>query len=117
MFNGQTAIAEIQALAEQTQVHSFGHDLVRHNIVVFRQGEGALQVFPPLLDVIPEARLNLVIHHLKEDNARDAFELIKDVSPSVPHEYILKGTVYAALGQEQHSVSVTLYQLYILGDY
>ncbi|XP_044731989.1 intraflagellar transport protein 56 [Chrysoperla carnea] len=104
LFNGQTAISEIQNLAEQTSVHSFGHDLVRHNIVVFRQGEGALQVFPPLLDVIPEARLNLVIHYLKDDNAKDAFELIKDLSPSVPHEYILKGTVYATLGQEQHSV-------------
>ena len=28
--------------------------------VVFRAGEGALQVLPPLVDVIPEARLNLV---------------------------------------------------------
>jgi len=28
--------------------------------VVFRGGEGALQVLPPLVDVIPEARLNLV---------------------------------------------------------
>jgi hypothetical protein len=27
---------------------------------VFRAGEGALQVLPPLVDVIPEARLNLV---------------------------------------------------------
>lgn len=50
--------------------------------------------------------MNLVIHYLKDDNAKDAFELIKDLSPSVPHEYILKGTVYATLGQEQHSVSI-----------
>ena len=28
--------------------------------MVFRGGEGALQVLPPLVDVIPEARLNLV---------------------------------------------------------
>ena len=27
---------------------------------MFRGGEGALQVLPPLVDVIPEARLNLV---------------------------------------------------------
>ena len=34
--------------------------------VVFRGGEGALQVLPPLIDVIPEARLNLVIYYLKQ---------------------------------------------------
>ena len=34
--------------------------------VVFRAGEGALQVLPPLIDVIPEARLNLVIYYLKQ---------------------------------------------------
>ena len=36
--------------------------------VVFQNGEGALQVLPPLVDVIPEARLNLVIYYLKEGN-------------------------------------------------
>jgi intraflagellar transport protein 56 len=45
---------------------SFGHDLIRHNLVVFRGGEGALQVLPSLVDVIPEARLNLVIYYLKQ---------------------------------------------------
>jgi hypothetical protein len=45
---------------------SFGHDLIRHNLVVFRAGEGALQVLPSLVDVIPEARLNLVIYYLKQ---------------------------------------------------
>ena len=34
--------------------------------VVFRGGEGALQCLPPLIDVIPEARLNLVIYYLKQ---------------------------------------------------
>jgi intraflagellar transport protein 56 len=33
---------------------------------VFRGGEGALQVLPPLVDVIPEARLNLVIYYLRQ---------------------------------------------------
>lgn len=33
--------------------------------VVFRGGEGALQTLPPLVDVLPEARLNLVIHYLQ----------------------------------------------------
>ncbi len=44
---------------------TYAKDLIRHNLVVFRSGEGALQVLPPLVDVLPEARLNLVIYHLK----------------------------------------------------
>jgi intraflagellar transport protein 56 len=30
-------------------------------------------VLPPLLDVIPEARLNLVIYYLKNDEVNEAF--------------------------------------------
>ena len=44
-------------------------DLVRHNRAVFRDGDGAVRVFKPLMtngDVPPEARLNLVIHYLKQ---------------------------------------------------
>lgn len=41
----------------------FCHALLQ---VVFRGGEGALQVLPPLVGVIPEARLNLVIYYLKQ---------------------------------------------------
>lgn len=33
--------------------------------VIFRSGEGALQVLPQLLGVVPEARLNLAIYHLR----------------------------------------------------
>ena len=34
--------------------------------VVFRGGEGSLQCLPKLIDVIPEARLNLVIYYLRQ---------------------------------------------------
>ena len=36
------------------------NDLIKHNLVVFNGGEGALKTLPSLVDVIPEARLNLV---------------------------------------------------------
>ena len=54
-------------------------DLLRHNLVVFRAGENALQVLPPLIDVVPEARLNLVIYYLKNEEVNEAFHLIKDM--------------------------------------
>lgn len=33
--------------------------------VVFRDGDAALQVLPSLIDTLPEARLNLIIFHLR----------------------------------------------------
>ena len=74
--------------------------LIKHNLSVFRQGEGALKTFPGLTHVIPEARLNLVIWHLRHGEPRDAFALIKDLEPNTPQEYILKAIVNASIGQE-----------------
>lgn len=104
LYNGKAAEAEMKSLIDHnSQNFTFGHDLIKHNIVVFRGGEGALQTLPPLLDVIPEARLNLVIYYLKQDEIQEAYELIKILDPAVPQEYILKGVVNAALGQETGS--------------
>ncbi|XP_066594750.1 intraflagellar transport protein 56 isoform X2 [Prorops nasuta] len=103
LYNGNAAQAEMKHLLEKiSSSFSFGHDLIRHNLVVFKGGEGALQVLPNLVDVIPEARLNLVIYYLKQDEIQEAFELIKDLEPAVPQEYILKGIVNAVLGQEKN---------------
>uniref|UniRef100_A0A8D9E4S6 Intraflagellar transport protein 56 n=1 Tax=Cacopsylla melanoneura TaxID=428564 RepID=A0A8D9E4S6_9HEMI len=82
---------------------SDNHDLIKHNLVVFKGGEGALQVLPPLIDIIPESRLNLVIYHLKQEENQEAFDLIKDLEPSVPQEYILKAVVQVTVGQETGS--------------
>lgn len=71
--------------------------------MVFRGGENALQVLPPLLDVIPEARLNLVIHYLKNEEVKEAFNLIKDMECVLPKEYILKAVVHAVIGQQTDS--------------
>ncbi|KAJ3393901.1 Intraflagellar transport protein 56 [Entophlyctis sp. JEL0112] len=104
LYNGKAAEAELNTISEKmSAAFRFADDLIKHNMVVFRGGEGALQAFPGLLDVIPEARLNLVIFHLRNDDIIAAFNLMKDVEPSTPQEYILKGIVNAALGQDQES--------------
>ena len=51
------------------------------------------------MDVISEARLNLVIYYLRQDDVSEAYALIKDLEPTVPQEYILKGVVNAAVGE------------------
>lgn len=65
---------------------------------MFRGGENALQVLPPLIDVIPEARLNLVIYYLKNEEVNEAYQLIKDMECVLPKEYILKAVVHTLIG-------------------
>ncbi|KAK4473192.1 hypothetical protein MN116_004369 [Schistosoma mekongi] len=103
-YNGKAAEAELESLQSvATSTFSYAQDLIKHNLVVFRNGEGALQVLPPLLDVLPEARLNLIIFHLKNDQLQEAYELTKEIDPSTPQEYVIKGVVNAILGQEHGS--------------
>lgn len=54
-------------------------DLLKHNLVVFRDGENAIEALPRVMEVFPEAKLNLVIYHLKNDEITEAFNLIKDL--------------------------------------
>uniref|UniRef100_A0A7S0WYC0 Intraflagellar transport protein 56 n=1 Tax=Chlamydomonas leiostraca TaxID=1034604 RepID=A0A7S0WYC0_9CHLO len=103
MYNGKAAEAEIKTLAEASGGSHLENDLIRHNLVVFRGGENALQYLPPLGDVPPEARLNLVIHHLRHNEVGEAFNLVKDLEPTTPQEYILKGVVHACIGQSKGS--------------
>lgn len=103
LFSGRIAEQEIKNLA--TASGTFGGDLIRHNLVVFRNGDGALQVLPSLISIIPEARLNLAIYYLRQHRLQEAYELIKDLQqPIAPHEYILLGVIYAALGQQNQMV-------------
>lgn len=101
LYNGKAAEAELKSLQNNsTSGNVFAdNDLLRHNLVVFRGGENALQVLPPLIDVMPEARLNLVIYYLKNDEVNQAYQLIKDMECVVPKEYILKAVVHAVIGQ------------------
>lgn len=105
LFDRRTAELDIKNLINSSD--SFGSDLIKHNLVVFRGGEGALQVFPMLIDIIPEARLNLAIYYLRGGDVSKAEDLMKDVQPSVSYEYILKGAVHASLGQQTGSVNDT----------
>merc|ERR1719446_838428 len=105
LYNGKAAEAELKILQGASSSGNIfaEHDLLQHNLVVFRNGENALQVLPPLLEIIPESRLNLVIYHLRTDEVMEAYNLIKDLEPAVPREYILKGVVFSALGQRTGS--------------
>ncbi|KAM6957077.1 intraflagellar transport protein 56-like [Aplochiton taeniatus] len=104
LYNGKAAEAELKNLIDISAASfEFDKELIRHNLVVFRGGEGALQVLPALIDVIPEARLNLIIYYLRQDDVQESHTLIKDLEPTTPQEYVLKGVVNAALGLDSGS--------------
>lgn len=105
LSNGRAAELELKNLIANDG-GIFGADLIKHNLVVFRNGEGALHVLPGLVDIIPEARLNLAIHYLRAGDIDKADDLMKNVQPTVPSEYILKGVVHAVLGQKLESVNI-----------
>ena len=50
-----------------------------------------MQVLPDMLEVCPEARINLAVHYLKQGQLQEAFQLAKDLQPATPQEYTLKG--------------------------
>merc|ERR1719502_1862351 len=104
LYDGKAAEAELSPLTkEAVTVDKIESKLVRHNMVVFQSGERALQILPPLVGVVPEARLNLVIYHMHNGEVQEAFELMKDIEPSSPQEYILKGVTNLAVGQAMDS--------------
>jgi intraflagellar transport protein 56 len=63
LYNGKAAEAELKVLTDKG-VNVQGNDLIRHNLVVFSNGDQALQVLPQLMESVPEARLNLVSLYL-----------------------------------------------------
>eukprot|EP00163_Fabomonas_tropica_P001008 TRINITY_DN1075_c0_g1_i2.p1 TRINITY_DN1075_c0_g1~~TRINITY_DN1075_c0_g1_i2.p1 ORF type:complete len:500 (+),score=148.85 TRINITY_DN1075_c0_g1_i2:707-2206(+) len=105
LYNGKAAESELKVLADAcgVPVNEIPNDLIKHNLVVFNNGENALRVLPPLVDVVPEARLNLAVYHLRNFEYREAYNLMAEVEPTTPQEYILKGVVNAALGQQTDS--------------
>ncbi|CAE7853840.1 Ttc26, partial [Symbiodinium microadriaticum] len=102
LYNGKAAEAELKVLADRG-VNLQSIELIRHNMVVFSNGDQAQQILPGLVDVIPEARLNLVIYYLRHHQVQEAHDLIKDLEPATPQEYILKGVVHACIGQSTGS--------------
>jgi len=103
LFSAKHAEQEIRRISEISSSHySFCRQLIDHNLVVFKHGEGAQQVLPGLLDIIPEAMINLAVYYLKNDEIKEAFDLVRDKEPQTPAEYSIKGTVYAMYGQRKN---------------
>jgi len=102
LFSAKHAEQELRRVSEISSPHySYCRELINHNLCVFKNGEGAQQVLPPLVGVVPEALTNLAVYYLKNDEIEEAYNLMKDTEPQTPSEYSIKGTVYAMYGQRK----------------
>ncbi|VVD04470.1 unnamed protein product [Leptidea sinapis] len=75
LYNGKSAEAELKQISSDQ--HTFAQDLV----------------LPELVDVVPEARLNLAGYKLRHREPLEARELLEPLQPSSPLHYILRGVV------------------------
>jgi intraflagellar transport protein 56 len=102
----QTYIQSLQDMCKNNTANNLveDSDLLRHNMAVFDNEESSnsnkLKVFSNLVDIIPEAKLNLIIYYLRNDQVNQAYSLIKDIQPQNTKEYILKAVVHCLLGQQ-----------------
>ena len=108
LYNGNTALEEVKDIEDLDKVLK-DNELLRHNMVVFTDGQKALQVLPPLVNIIPEAKLNLAIYHLHNKDVELANEILEDLEPTTPQEFMLKAVTKACIGQylgEMDEVSI-----------
>uniref|UniRef100_A0A8R1TIZ8 TPR_REGION domain-containing protein n=1 Tax=Onchocerca volvulus TaxID=6282 RepID=A0A8R1TIZ8_ONCVO len=104
LYNGKTAAKELQKLQNgKASGVIFVKNLISHNTVVFHEGNAALQILPPLIDILPEAKLNLIIFYLKRGDIKAAFNLVRDMNPQYPTEYLLKAITYCIIGYQTKS--------------
>ena len=101
--DGNKALEEIRKLDKNFEGDSLeeSFDLIRHNTSVFKNGESALKVFSPLVDLYPEAKMNLILYHVSSGDYDNAFRLVKDLECLSSKQYILKAVVFTLYGQKK----------------
>jgi intraflagellar transport protein 56 len=97
LYNGKAALDVLDASHDGKANDE--NDLIRHNTIVFNDGEKALQVLPGLEDYSPEARLNLAIFYIKQGEFDAATELIGDMDADSPQSHFAMGILNAKRAQ------------------
>ena len=100
LFDAEIAESQLLQIKKFSSAsYNFVNGLIQHNVVVFHNGEDGFQVLPPLVNSLPEARFNLAVLYLRENNATEAYNLLQNYVPIDVSESILKATAMLAYGQ------------------
>uniref|UniRef100_A0A667ZFR3 Intraflagellar transport protein 56 n=1 Tax=Myripristis murdjan TaxID=586833 RepID=A0A667ZFR3_9TELE len=98
LYGGKAAAAKLRHFLDMSSNYESDTTwLIRHNLALFGGWETDMQVLPSLVDIIPEARLNLAICYLLQGEHPP---LYYNLSVIWLLEYILKGVVNLVLGQK-----------------
>ncbi|CBZ53143.1 conserved hypothetical protein [Neospora caninum Liverpool] len=79
------------------------NDILRHNACVFENGARGLQVWGPLINILPEARLNLTLLHIRNGDYSSAFDLMRDYEPTTTTDFTIRALAFMLFGQTQDS--------------
>jgi intraflagellar transport protein 56 len=93
----QSQILQIRKFSSAT--YNFIDSLIQHNLVVFHNGDDGFNVLPTLVGGVPEARFNLALLYMRENNPAEAYNLLQKFQARDPTEIILRATVWLAYGQ------------------
>ncbi|TMS34543.1 hypothetical protein L596_002112 [Steinernema carpocapsae] len=96
LYDGERAMAELKRIPENAFATHYSKHILKHNLVVFQNGEAALQVLPALVDIVPEARANLIIFHMRRRELSEA-QTLAMFEPKMTTDFLLKAIVLSAL--------------------
>jgi intraflagellar transport protein 56 len=98
----EASIAESQLLQIRkfsSAAYDFVEALITHNLCIFHDGADGFTILPKLVHALAEARHNLAVLYMRNNNPTEANEVLQDYQPIELHESILRATVLLALGQ------------------
>lgn len=86
--------------------YNFVDSLIQHNLVVFHSGEDGFTILPKLVDSLPEAKFNLALLYMMQNNCTEAFNLLQNFQPVDISEIVLRAIVILAFGQLNGDVNM-----------
>lgn len=100
----ESQLLQIQKFASAT--YNFIDALIKHNEVIFHNGDDGFTVLTKLINSLPEARFNLAVLHLRKNEPEEAYNISQEIDPLDINESILKATVSLAMGQVSQNTTL-----------
>lgn len=100
IYDAQTAESQILQIQKFSSAsYSYFDNLLSHNLCVFHGGDDGFKILPKLINILPEAKYNLAILYMRQNNPLEAENLMHDFIPLDIQDTILKASVSLGIGQ------------------